>query len=135
LTFNRTFAKHEQDPLLKDKLKAELPGILNLALSAYARALKEGFTDPPSSLSAKEDWRLEADQVAQFLEDSCKRDEQQSERSNVLFVAYKEWAVTQGVSRTLTHRSFRQRLTTLGFGQGRDKYGKIVTGLRLKSIR
>ena len=30
LTFNRTFVKAEQDPQLKDKRIAELPGILNL---------------------------------------------------------------------------------------------------------
>jgi len=49
LQFNRTFAPHEQDPMLKTKLLAELPGILNLTLNAYARALVGGFTHPVSS--------------------------------------------------------------------------------------
>jgi putative DNA primase/helicase len=40
------------DPQLKDKLMAELPGILNLSLDAYAKALEDGFTMPQSCLDA-----------------------------------------------------------------------------------
>jgi putative DNA primase/helicase len=49
LQLNRTFTKNEQDPLLKGKLLAELPGILNMALEAYAVAVTNGFTAPASS--------------------------------------------------------------------------------------
>ena len=135
LTFNRTFAKSEQDPLLKDKLKTELPGILNLALDAYARALQAGFTEPPSSVEAKAEWRLETDQVAQFMEECCERDPDGSEKSAILYSTYTAWAEREGITRTMSHRGFRQRLTRMGFGQGRDKYGKVVTGLRVRSVR
>jgi putative DNA primase/helicase len=76
LTFNRVFSEAEQDPLLKDKLVTELPGILNLALNAYAEACQRSFTAPASSEAAKNKWRLEADQVAMFVEDACERNPQ-----------------------------------------------------------
>ena len=39
LPFNRTFTAAEQDKKLKDKLRAELPGILNLGLEGHGRCV------------------------------------------------------------------------------------------------
>jgi putative DNA primase/helicase len=48
--FNRRFTPGiDADPRLKHKLIAELPGIMNLALNAYARVIERGaFTEPQS---------------------------------------------------------------------------------------
>jgi putative DNA primase/helicase len=129
--FNRTFAKEEQDPTLKDKLCTELPGILNMVLAAYARAVAVGFTEPPSSEEAKREWRLEADQVAQFVEDECVRDPAGRVASSDLFLRYRQWADQNGVGRSMSQKGLRDRLTRLGFGAQRDRYKKYVTGLRM----
>ena len=71
VTFNRTFTPSEQNRTLKDHLISELPGILNMCLEAYSLALARSFTQPESSDAAKKEWRLEVDQVAQFVEDCC----------------------------------------------------------------
>jgi putative DNA primase/helicase len=131
LQFNRTFTKSEQDPQLKDKLKAELPGILNLALNAYAHALVQGFTEPASSESAKKEWRLEADQVALFVDEVCHRDPEARALSGDVFKAYTSWASDNGINKTMSQKGLRDRLTRLGFGSYRDKTGRYVTGLRL----
>lgn len=131
LEFNRTFAKEEQDPRLKDALMTELPGILNLALRAYARALDEGFTEAPSSEKAKAEWRLEADQVAQFVGDKCKRETNARVAASDVFFAYKQWAEENGAGRTMSQKGLRDRLTRLGFGAERDSKTRYVTGLRL----
>jgi putative DNA primase/helicase len=130
LQFNRTFAKSEQDPQLKDKLKAELPGILNLALNAYANALLQGFIEPASSDSAKKEWRLEADQVALFVDEACRRDPEARALSGDVFKAYTSWASDNGINKTMSQKGLRDRLTRLGFGSYRDKTGRYVTGLR-----
>lgn len=45
----RTFKPDEQDPHLKDKLTAELPGIFNWALAGYEQLQRQGtFTEPAS---------------------------------------------------------------------------------------
>lgn len=131
LKFERTFAPHEQDPLLKEKLLTELPGILNLALSAYARALRSGFTAPASSEDAKRDWRLEADQVAMFVDDACERDPHFSTPTGEVFNAYKAWASNNGISKTVSLRAMRDRLTNLGFDARRSNKSRFVVGLRL----
>ena len=131
LQFNRTFAKSEQDPQLKDKLQAELPGILNMSLTAYARALVDGFSEPQSSEDAKKEWRLEADQVALFVEDTCRRDPDARTPAGDVFQAYKAWAAENGISKTMSQKGLRDRLTRLGFGADRDRAARYVTGLRV----
>ena len=132
LTFNRTFAKSEQDPQLKDKLIAELSGILNLCLAAYAQALQRGFTRPASSEAAKNEWRLEVDQVAQFVEDACTRDADCSEKSSEVYAQYKSWVDLNGIKHPVTHKTLRDRLTLLGFGKKKTREGAWVVGLKLK---
>lgn len=135
LQFNRTFTTEEQDPTLKDKLAGELPGILNMALGAYARAVAEGFTAPASSEDAKREWRLEADQVAQFVDDACQRDPTGRVQSSEVFARYKVWADQNGIGRTMSQKGLRDRLTRLGFGAERDMYGRYVTGVRMEAGR
>jgi|GEM_PF-653571 len=133
LKFNRTFAKQEQDPQLKGKLLAELPGILNMSLDAYALALTDGFTSPASSEAAKQDWRLEADQVAQFVDDVCTRDVGAKATSADVFHAYRNWAGDNGIHKAMSKRGLRDRLTRLGFGADKDRAARYVTGLRVPS--
>lgn len=131
LTFNRTFAKDEQDPQLKDKLIAELSGILNLCLAAYAQALQHGFTSPASSEAAKKEWQLETDQVAQFVEDACTRDPDHREKSSDVYREYQIWAEENGIKKTVTHKTLRDRLTSLSFGKQKTRESNWVTGLKL----
>lgn len=134
LTFNRTFAKEEQDPQLKDKLIAELPGILNLCLAAYAQALQRGFTRPASSEAAKNEWRLETDQVAQFVDDACTREADSREKSSDVFKQYKDWAALNGIKHAVTHKTLRDRLTQLGFGKQKTREAAWVVGLKLNGV-
>ncbi len=136
IEFNQVF-KPEMgncDPQLKDKLMEELPGILNLALTAYADALKYGFTMPESCSKARDNWRLEADQVAQFIDDKCKRESASSGiAAGQLFEEYKNWAIENGIQKQLGMKAFRDRLARQGFGQKRTNSARMVTGIRLKA--
>lgn len=132
ITFNRVFPKDEQNPRLKDDLVEELPGILNMAITAYSNALISGFTTPASSEKAKREWQLEADQVAQFVEDQCLRHRGSEITAQRLFEDYKVWAELQGVNRPVAQKTFRDRLTRLGFGSRRTSQSRFVTGLKLK---
>jgi putative DNA primase/helicase len=131
LTFNRVFAPHEQNSRLKDELLSELPGILKLALDAYAEAERFQFTQPSSSEASKNEWRLEADQVALFVEECCERDSNTQATIGDVYRAYKAWAADSGIQKTVTLKSMRQRLTKLGFGTDRDRQARYVTGLRI----
>lgn len=133
LTFTRVFEPHEQNPRLKDELVEELPGILNLALNAYSEALEFGFTEPASSLVSKNEWRLEADQVAMFVEEACQRASHAQTPISEVYTAYTTWATASGIKKTVAMKTLRDRLTRLGFGNNRDMHTRYVTGLQMLS--
>src|SRR5699024_4676348 len=112
LKFDSTFKPElgNCDPRLSEKLEAELSGVLNMALNAYLNAIQHGFTMPDSSKQARDEWRLEADQAAQFIEDVCTVDTASEERAKLLYDEYTNWARDNGITRTLTMKSFRDRM-------------------------
>ena len=133
--FNRRFTPGvDADPRLKHKLIAELPGIMNLALNAYARVIERGaFTEPKSCLQAKKEWRQEADQAAQFLEECCELGMCEIQSSD-LYSVFCAWAAAAGIHHKLQHKSFTQRLERLGFEPVRRNNGRFFTGLKLNMM-
>jgi len=133
--FNRVFQEHEQDKHLKSKLKVELPGILNLALAAFAGVIQRGhFTIPDSCIRAKEQWRMEADQVAQFIQDQCVMEPGACVHSSRLFKAYQSWAENAGIRRMLNRINFSKRVHRLGGKPGRTADYRFYDGIRLLEI-
>ncbi len=130
ITFNRTFADAEQDHNLKSKLIAELPGILKLALAWYTNAIHCGFTSPPSSQEAKRKWRVEADQVAQFVDERCTVDPIGKVLVDDIYRSFHNWAVDSGIRQIVRKQAMGDRLERLGYG--RLHSGKrFITGLKI----
>jgi putative DNA primase/helicase len=137
IEFNNVFKPElgNCDPLLKEKLVDELPGILNLALNAYADALeRKEFTMPASCKQARDNWRLEADQVAQFVADNCTRDDSSTTEPEKLFKAYRDWASECGINKTVALRSFSERLKVMGYQSAKSNGRRLIRGLRCDRI-
>lgn len=122
------------DPQLKDKLMGELPGILNLALEAYAEALLFGFTMPDSCKQARERWRLEADQVAQFVDAECQPEAGERIPPQRLYNAYRGWADENGIHKKMGQRQFIDRVVLLGFERHRTGKSRYICGLKCERI-
>lgn len=129
--FNNTFKPElgNCDPMLREKLGLELSGILNLALSAYANVVKNGFTIPSSSQEAVKKWLIEADQVAQFVEEECKKDAKGKTPVSELYYDYTMWAQLAGVGKTVTKKTFTTRLQNLGFTRGHSGDVRYIGGI------
>lgn len=131
VTFNRTFQPHEQNTNLKDALEKELSGILNLALAAYAKALKNGFTIPASSQQARDKWKLETNQIAQFIIEECEEIQKAAENFSKLYGCYKGWVERNHLT-LLTTKTFSSRIQRLGFTGGKSGSDRKIKGLKLK---
>jgi putative DNA primase/helicase len=134
IPFNRKFvAGVDADPQLKDKLTEELSGILNLSLAAFANVIRTGnFTEPQSCKDAKQEWRLEADQVAQFTNDKCVMESLREVSSQAIYKEYEDWAEESGITRKLGRKNFTSRLVRLGCTLGKGTGGKrMVHGIRI----
>src|SRR5690606_31970311 len=101
----------------------------NMALHAYASASENGFTTPESCERARHDWRLEADQVAQFVEERCQFKPSEEIPAQRLFDIYLAWAKDAGIHKTVGLRAFGDRLERLGCGRRRDMYARYITGI------
>lgn len=64
-----------------------------------------------------------------FVEECCERNPQAFMSTTTVYEAYKSWAAGSGISKTVSLKSMRDRLTRLGFGKGRDRKANYVTGL------
>ncbi|GKT10538.1 phage/plasmid primase, P4 family [Desulforhabdus sp. TSK] len=134
ITFNGKFSEPEQDRHLKSKLKLELPGILNLALQAIGEVFLRGeFTRKPSSEEAKKEWRLDCDQVAQFVEENCEIRSGLQVASQQIYSRYERWASDAGVKKLLNRKNFTTRLVRLGAELTRGTLGtRMIAGIALK---
>lgn len=132
LTFPNKFEGSNCDPYLKDKLTQELPGILNLALRAIAGVfIRNSFTSCPSTEEEKCRWKLEADQVAQFIDDECETCTGEFETVDHLYRQYQLWAKDAGIERSLSKNKFSNRIERLGYQRKRKaKGGRGFVGLR-----
>jgi len=132
IEFTRSFKESEQDKGLGKKLVTELPGILNLALSAMKGVFLRGrFTEGESVARMKAEWRLQSDQAAQFVEECCEWVPNHRETSANLYNLYRAWAQSQGIMKTLNKANFTSRLTVLGAVLCRTSDWRGIAGLRL----
>lgn len=134
IPFNRTFkAGVNANPHLKTELLEELSGIMNLSLQAFGGVIKrEAFTEPQSCLDAKQEWRKEADQASQFVEEKCVLNPNCEITSAALYDEYKTWADEAGISRKLNKKNFTNRLVRLGCKTHKGTGGKrMIQGIRI----
>jgi len=133
LTFNNQFNGAARDVDLTEKLKQELPGILNHALAGLARLYANGcFTDCSSSQDIAAKWRQEADQAAQFVEECCEIDSSVSVSSQDIYANYMGWCDEVGIRLKLSRNTLTSRLESLGYTRLKGTNGvRLIHGLRL----
>ena len=82
---------------------------------AGGEALQRGyFTDPQSCIDARKKWRIEADQVAQFVEEMCILEAGADISSIQLYSEYQGWAKSAGIARQLNRKNFTTRIEKSG---------------------
>ena len=126
------FDGDKADPSLTEKLKAELPGILNWAISGCLAWQKQGLRPPPNVLQATSEYQADNDVLAEFIANYCELDEDKSEAASILYRAYTQWAEGCGLKDrdVLSDKAFFKRLKTK-FEWKRTNKGKVYLGLHV----
>jgi putative DNA primase/helicase len=99
---------------LADKLRAELPGILNWALLGVSDWSAKGLADPAEVTAATADYRLEMDVLGAWLGECCIVGPTCRAKSSDLYASYKTWCERNG-ERPLNQRSFGMAMTEKGY--------------------
>ena len=114
IPFEVIIPDEERDEQLTDKLKGELPGILNWALKGLADWLKFGMMYPDKVNAATQQYRESQDIVGQFLRAKCFLEPNMSTRVTGLYLSYKNWAADTKEF-VLKERKFGDAMRRRGF--------------------
>lgn len=132
--FTRSFVGENRDPLLKEKLIAEGPGILRWAIEGCLRWQREGLNPPAAVQDATDSYFASQDVVRRWLDERCDIGSSASATKAALYADFKEWAEASGEYVLSQRKLFEQvaargvRLDETRVGRNRDR---TVIGLGL----
>jgi|GEM_PF-1451537 len=138
IPFNVKFDGKTADPELVDKLKQELPGIMNWALEGYSQWKKDGLNPPEEVTNATKDYKNESDVVAEFL-DSFVNIHTQSGievriKASDLYRSFFEWHEKEYTGPPVKQTAFGRRVSmTTGIKSEKVGSYKYYLGLELKN--
>ena len=131
IPFTVLIPKEERDPALKEKLRAEWPGILAWAVRGYLRYQQDGLQEPPEVTSATSDYRRTMDIISDFLEERCCQALEAQCTAAELYEAYTRWCDHSG-EKPVRKVEFGQRLLERGYEPDRRSKGvRIWKGIGL----
>lgn len=110
--FDRQFLGQDADTRLADKLKEEAPGILAWAVQGAAAWQAGGIQVPERVRAAVDNYRAEADPLAEFIACRCLIRDACRVPSSKLFADYEVWCLEQHIpsGQRLTHTAFGRRI-------------------------
>jgi putative DNA primase/helicase len=127
----RRFEGQADDKRLKEKLLAELPGVLNWCLAGFVQWREKGGLRPPENvLAATKEYRGENDILGTWMEERCVKEATAVAEAAGLYRDYKSWCDERG-EYVLTATAFGLQLERLGFANERPTGGAY----RFKTIR
>lgn len=136
IPFKYKFTEKEKDPnFYEEKLKPELEGILLWAITGYQMWKKEGFEAPKEVMEAVEDYKMDMDQVARFIEDCCKVGEGYECTGSAMYDEYINWCIAEGENYKMTNHKLARDLKEKGFVNKRDMNGKKWIGIGVNSFK
>lgn len=134
IEFDRTIPEGERDPELPQKLRAELPGILNWAIAGCLEWQRTGLAEPAEVTDATKAYIAEQDVVGSFFEDCVEvtSDQKQFAASADVYRAYRQWCGVNGHFPLAVQR-FAQKVEERGHRRVRTGDGtRRYHGVRLK---
>jgi putative DNA primase/helicase len=132
IPFKLSIPIEERDHRLAERLRAELPGILNWAIAGYRSWKEIGLQDPPIVQMATDDYRTEMDPIHDFIMDVCDIDEHGEVPASVLYTAYNTYRKDEGFTNPPSGKAFARMIQDKNFGRVRKSRGYYYTGLKFK---
>ena len=136
IPFKYKFTEKEKDPnFYEEKLKSELEGILLWAITGYQMWKEQGFEAPEEVKEAVEDYKMDMDQVARFIEDCCVTGEKQECTGREMYDEYVNWCINEGEQYKMTNHKLARDLKEKGFINKRRTSGKYWVGISIDSYK
>ncbi|MEX6266219.1 phage/plasmid primase, P4 family [Staphylococcus saprophyticus] len=92
IPFDKQIPLHEIDRDLTKKLKRELPAIMRWCVDGFLEWQRIGLSEPAIIKEQRDEYRVEMDSIAMFVEECCEVNLLQKVKASELFNAYDNWA-------------------------------------------
>jgi putative DNA primase/helicase len=113
LPFTVEIPPEERDKHLKQKLRAELPGILAWMVRGCLDWQKTGLREPEAVKTSTQSYKAEMDSVANFVEDVCELRPDGEATSKDLYDRYRKWCSEHG-EEPVSQKQFGKELVKRG---------------------
>lgn len=130
IPFSYIVPESERDPDLTNKLKRELPGILNWAIEGCMEWQKSGLNAPKEVLQATDDYRGEMDLIQLFLDECTEKKDSAIMKSGDIYRVYEAWC-TQNGEYKMSNTKFALKLKERGIKKGRTSTMRTWEGIDL----
>ena len=113
-----------------EKLRSELPGILQWSLIGCLSWQREGLNPPVEVQDATESYRQESDALLHFIDDNCTINPLARSKAAELYQCYFKWTQATG-EYPMNQRRFGQSLSERGFRKVKSNSVNWWTGIGL----
>jgi putative DNA primase/helicase len=124
IDFPVTIAPERRDVHLTERLRGELPGILNWALEGWRMYQAEGLDPPEAVRTATERYREQSDPLGAFIAERCTLDADVWVSQTDLHKAFSRWANEAG-ELPLSRRVLAERIEQRGIRPTKRDSGKV----------
>jgi putative DNA primase/helicase len=131
IPFEVTIPPEQRDLELGEKLRAELPGILNWALAGCRAWSAGGLKAPPAVMIAVAEYKDDMDLLGQWIAACCDIGSELAIASTLAYMSYQGWANTSGL-KPWSHVVFGRKLKER-FPCSRHSTGVVYTGVGMKN--
>ena len=132
--FTVTIPPEERDPMLADRLKAELPGVMSWCLEGAAEWLAGGLRPPEAVQAHTAEYFDAEDRIAEWLQQRCECYPAYATLGADLLADYRQWLEQQGEG-SISRTAFYEALATKGFKTEIRRKVVWVLGLALADGR
>jgi P4 family phage/plasmid primase-like protien len=115
--FEKVIPESDRDPKLAEKLRAELPGVLNWAIAGCLAWRRDGLGISAKVREASAGYRQESDILGPFIVECCELDSGTVAARAAIYRAYVTWSEAQGERRAMSEREVAELLRGRGFGE------------------
>lgn len=130
IPFDVQIPKEKRDGQLDQKLKKELPGILNWALNGLMEYKRIGLSPPVKVTGAVQEYRSEQDVLGDFIEDVIIESNKNSVMASKLYKAYESFCERNGIYR-LSQTKFGTKLSERGYKKMKTAGLIHYTGIKI----
>ncbi len=127
IPFEAKIPVHKRDGALQQKLKSELPGILNWLIEGCTKWQQKGLALPKLMQDALTEYRDEMDTLGLWINECCKTGSGLKMRAQDAFQSYRNWA-NANEFHVSSSAAFSRKLSER-FNKKRDSFGHYYVGI------